>query len=185
MTAQSLLSQLREKGVQLKVSGADRLVIDAPKGALTSELRSALADHKTEILKTLQSQQQDDQEITEVAPPAVAPTEPAPAEESAPAAATAVADTADEELMPSSSIAEEVKRLEVELLRLRAEEETRRPPSIRFVSSRNANAKLKRKLRDSEPRKNDSGLKPKSASAPTRSIDEESRKSSWSARKKS
>jgi hypothetical protein len=129
MTAQSLLSQLREKGVQLKVSGADRLVIDAPKGALTSELRSALADHKAEILKALQGQPQDDQEITEVAPPAVAPTEPAPAEESAPAATTAVADTADEELMPTSSIAEEIKRLEAELLRLRAEEETRRSES--------------------------------------------------------
>ena len=48
MTAHDLLLQLREKGVEIKTSGDDRLVIDAPKGTITEELRSALSAHKAE-----------------------------------------------------------------------------------------------------------------------------------------
>ena len=57
MTASSLLSQLRELGVEIKVSADDRLVIDAPRGAITPELRSALASHKPELLQILKAEQ--------------------------------------------------------------------------------------------------------------------------------
>ena len=56
MTAQNLLSQLREKGVELKTSDGDRLVIDAPKGTITDELRDALKTHKSELLQILKSE---------------------------------------------------------------------------------------------------------------------------------
>src|SRR5213080_1668787 len=58
MTPQALLSRLREQGIQIRMSGADRLVVDAPKGALTPELRNALATFKTEILQELQKEEQ-------------------------------------------------------------------------------------------------------------------------------
>src|SRR2546427_10572373 len=57
MTASGLLSQLRESGVEIKISGDDRLVIDAPRGAITPELRSALASHKPELLQILRAEQ--------------------------------------------------------------------------------------------------------------------------------
>src|SRR5215510_9733069 len=52
MTPRELLVQLREKGVELKSNG-DRLIIDAPKGAITPDLRDALAANKAELLKIL------------------------------------------------------------------------------------------------------------------------------------
>src|SRR6185295_513069 len=52
MTANELIAQLQEKGVDLKSSG-DRLVIDAPKGTITPEVRNALAEHKAELLVIL------------------------------------------------------------------------------------------------------------------------------------
>ncbi len=59
MTPQALLSRLREQGIQIRISGADRLAVDAPKGALTPELRNALSTFKTEILQELQKEEQD------------------------------------------------------------------------------------------------------------------------------
>ena len=53
MTAYNLLSELRQAGVVVKASGTDRLVVDAPKGALTPDLRAALAEHKKELLAIL------------------------------------------------------------------------------------------------------------------------------------
>src|SRR5688500_18565815 len=53
MTAYNLLSELRQAGVVVKASGNDRLVVDAPKGALTPDLRAALAEHKKELLAIL------------------------------------------------------------------------------------------------------------------------------------
>jgi hypothetical protein len=114
MTARNLLSELREKGVAVKTSGEDRLVIDAPKGAITPELRSALAEHKAELLQLLKSEQQ-----------AQAPTTPkthAPEIAAAPVVTKPVA-AADS---PASLATEEIKQLESELMRLRAEEQTRR-----------------------------------------------------------
>jgi len=58
MTPQALLSRLREQGIQIRISGADRLAVDAPKGALTPELRNALSTFKTEILQELQKEEQ-------------------------------------------------------------------------------------------------------------------------------
>src|SRR5215210_2779972 len=52
MSARELLVQLREKGVEVKANG-DRLVIDAPRGAITPDLRDALSANKAEILRIL------------------------------------------------------------------------------------------------------------------------------------
>ena len=52
MSARELLVQLREKGVEVKANG-DRLVIDAPRGAITPDLRDALSANKAELLQIL------------------------------------------------------------------------------------------------------------------------------------
>lgn len=52
MNAAELLSTLRESGVSLETAG-DRLIVDAPKGAVTPELKEALSTHKSEILAIL------------------------------------------------------------------------------------------------------------------------------------
>ena len=58
MTAHELLSQLREKGVEVKRKPAtSRPVIDAPKGTVTEELRTALSAHKAELLQILKAEQ--------------------------------------------------------------------------------------------------------------------------------
>jgi len=123
MTARNLLSELRKKGVEVRTSGDDRLVIDAPKGAITPELRSALAAHKAELLQILKNEQQPP------APIAPAPIAPAPAELKTPdvvAAPIASAKPVDEDDSPASLASEEIKQLEAELIRLKAEEQTRR-----------------------------------------------------------
>src|SRR5260370_7785558 len=63
MTAHELLGQLREKGVEVKTSGEDRLVIDAPRGTITDELRSALAAHKAELLQVLKAEQAESEPV--------------------------------------------------------------------------------------------------------------------------
>ena len=49
MSAATLISDLGERGIRLATRG-DRLVIDAPKGALTEADRRAIAEHKPELL---------------------------------------------------------------------------------------------------------------------------------------
>src|SRR5712692_4565015 len=122
MTARNLLSELREKGVEVKTSGDDRLVIDAPKGAITPELRSALATHKAELLQILKGEQQA-QARTPIAPEPAQLKTRAPEVTAAPIASTG---PVDEEGSPASLATEEIKQLEAELMRLRAEEQTRR-----------------------------------------------------------
>lgn len=121
MTAGSLLSELREKGVEVKTSGDDRLVIDAPKGAITPELRNALAEHKAELLQILKREQS-------AHAPAPIATEPAAPVASKPEVATPpapLAKSVDED--PAASLAaQEIQQLEAELTRLKAEEQTRR-----------------------------------------------------------
>ena len=78
MTPRELLVQLREKGVEIKSNG-DRLVIDAPKGAITPDVRDALAANKAELLKILNTP-----------PPTERPVSPAPTQE--PPAPTRVED---------------------------------------------------------------------------------------------
>src|SRR5260370_172635 len=57
MTAHDLLSELREKGVEVKTSGDDRLVIDAPKGTINEDLRKALAAHKKDLIQILKAEE--------------------------------------------------------------------------------------------------------------------------------
>src|SRR6185503_7888504 len=52
MSPRELLVELREKGVEVKANG-DRLVIDAPRGAITPDLRDALSANKAELLQIL------------------------------------------------------------------------------------------------------------------------------------
>ena len=53
MNASQLLADLQRRGVRLAATG-DRLSVDAPKGALTDELRQLLAAHKLELLALLE-----------------------------------------------------------------------------------------------------------------------------------
>src|SRR5436190_24383031 len=83
MTAHDLLSELRAKGVDVKASGDDRLVIDAPKGTVTDELRSALSAHKAELLQILKAEQAANataavDELPELVPAAPPVAKPAP-----------------------------------------------------------------------------------------------------------
>jgi hypothetical protein len=119
MTAHELLSQLREKGVEVNISGDDRLIIDAPKGTITEDLRAALSAHKAELLTILKRELKADEEPAEIAAP-----EPVPAKVvEAPVAAIA---PTDEDAIAAASTAEEITQLQTELLRLRTEEEGRR-----------------------------------------------------------
>ncbi|MFP5265566.1 MAG: hypothetical protein ACLGJB_27065 [Blastocatellia bacterium] len=54
MTVMELIAELRGRGVVLEASG-ERLRVDAPKGAVTPDLRAALEAHKTKILEALTS----------------------------------------------------------------------------------------------------------------------------------
>lgn len=130
MTAHDLLYQLREKGVEVKTSGDDRLVIDAPKGTITEDVRNALAAHKAELIQILKAEQAaagSDVPVAEapelvqmaqavamahvtLAPPA-APAPPAPQTQDA---------------LVAAGVDDEITRLEAELMRLRTEEEARR-----------------------------------------------------------
>ncbi|HEY9629841.1 MAG TPA: amino acid adenylation domain-containing protein [Coleofasciculaceae cyanobacterium] len=55
MELHSLLTTLSSNGVKLAVNG-NSLEVDAPQGAITPELRCALAEHKAEIIQLLNSQ---------------------------------------------------------------------------------------------------------------------------------
>src|SRR5438128_2631752 len=52
MTAQEILEEIKMLGGRLEARG-DRLRVDVPAGALTPELKAALAEHKTEVLAVL------------------------------------------------------------------------------------------------------------------------------------
>ena len=122
MTAHELLSQLRAKGVELKTSGDDRLIIDAPKGTITEELRNALSANKADLIHILKTEQEQNQQSAADnridAPP---PTTAVHAEGS-----RARVPAPDKSTLVAASIAEEVAQLQTELMRLRTEEEARR-----------------------------------------------------------
>src|SRR5436853_4537217 len=108
MTARELLTQLKEKSIDVKANG-DRLVIDAPKGTVTPELRAALAEHKADLMKILNT-------------PAVE--EPLSPVKIATPVAEAAAETrpiSRAREVATSSIEEEIKTLQHEVARLRAE----------------------------------------------------------------
>ena len=56
MNARTLLEGLRSKDVRLRVDGG-RLVVDAPAGAITDEVKDTLAQHKPKLLKLLKWEQ--------------------------------------------------------------------------------------------------------------------------------
>src|SRR2546423_3247074 len=112
MTARELLTELKQKGVDIKANG-DRLVIDAPKGAITPELRTSLAEHKSQLLTILR---------------APSPEQPAPRLKASSLVSERPFEAPPPPIAPqaSSSVADEIKTLEQELERLRAEEVGRR-----------------------------------------------------------
>src|SRR5689334_20102118 len=81
MTAHDLLSQLRAKGVDIKTSGEDRLVIDAPRGTITEELRTALSANKLALIQILKDEDVSAEipvETTRMPAPDTAAAPPAP-----------------------------------------------------------------------------------------------------------
>lgn len=137
MTAHELLSQLRAKGVELNISGGDRLVIDAPKGTITEELRAALSDNKAELLQILNAEQDAPAAAAEIgkvsSEPAHEPAAEAKAESESPWTAPyihrpfmpAPAMESEDDVVAAST-AEEITQLQAEVMRLRTEEEARR-----------------------------------------------------------
>lgn len=65
MTADEALTTAQRVGIRLLAEG-DQLRYRAPKGALTAELRRALAEHKSTLLCALQELQGERLAITEV-----------------------------------------------------------------------------------------------------------------------
>jgi hypothetical protein len=125
MTAHELLSELRAKGVEVSSSGDGRLVIDAPKGTITEDLRSSLGAHKAELLAILEKQN-----IVESAPARDAVPQMPPVAAVIPKLpalpATPPPSVSNEDHAVAESVAEEIRQLESELMRLRTEEEARR-----------------------------------------------------------
>ena len=119
MTAHELLSQLRAKGVKVSATGDGRLVIDAPKGTITEDLRSSLATHKAELLEillkpaTVESSAKD--LIAEM-----------PADTARVVESPSLSPVSDENHAVTTSVAQEITQLQNELMRLRTEEEGRR-----------------------------------------------------------
>ena len=118
MTARDLLFQLHAKGVQIQASGDDRLIIDAPRGAITPDLRAALGANKAELLQILKSEQVNDRTAanSETAVPVFRPEASiyqapiAPALSQRKIATPAITDP-DE--VAAASTAEEIKQLEI------------------------------------------------------------------------
>jgi len=116
MTAHELLTELRAKGVAVSRSGDDRLLVDAPKGTITEDLRKSLAAHKTELLEMLK-------EPSIVEPEAEAALVPEPL---LPVRSLEPAGPVAEHTAIVASVAEEITQLQSELTRLKAEEAGRR-----------------------------------------------------------
>ena len=118
MTAHELLSQLRARGVEVKTSGDDRLVIDAPRGTVNEELRAALSANKAGLLQILK-----DENMKAEAPARAEATAPEPVRLPV-LEAPAPPQHVDDQI--AASTAEEIGQLQAELMRLRIEEEARR-----------------------------------------------------------
>jgi hypothetical protein len=71
MNAPTLMAALTGRGVRLAADG-DRLILDAPRGAVTEGERAALGRHKAEVLALLKGPRQEDP----VAPPPWPPRDP-------------------------------------------------------------------------------------------------------------
>jgi len=64
MRIEALIETCAQLGIKLELAGDknDRLKVDAPKGALTAELRDALTSSKPELIAFLNARQQATQE---------------------------------------------------------------------------------------------------------------------------
>src|ERR1041385_1508017 len=125
MTAHELLTELRTKGVEIKASSEDRLLIDAPKGTITEELRAALTGNKADLLTILRAER-----VQEAARTAVSPEVPNPrlperssaveTESFKPPRVPVPANGPKPAVIapPVSAASEEIARLEAELTRL-------------------------------------------------------------------
>jgi hypothetical protein len=58
----ALLEDLRSQDVHLRVDGG-RLIVDAPVGTITDEIRTTLAEHKPKLLKLLKWEKQRLKEV--------------------------------------------------------------------------------------------------------------------------
>lgn len=144
MSAYNLLSELRQAGVVVKASGTDRLVVDAPKGALTPEMRAALAEHKKELLAILsvtgdqpapeaaQSSRPSLAQVSPVVPDDIPYSGPDDVIESAVAVSVSpepsdiTSSVAPIAAAPTENIEDKIRRLEQEAAQLRAQQEARR-----------------------------------------------------------
>src|ERR1041385_7524041 len=144
MTAHDLLSQLRAKGVDIKSSGEDRLVIDAPRGTITDDLRTALSANKLALIQILKDEDASAQIPVETnRTPAPESARPSPSPQAVPPVQNLVQQPepsysmepiagAKEPAAPRSkndvadNTAEEVARLQNDLMRLRRDESARR-----------------------------------------------------------
>ena len=130
MTAHDLLFQLREKGVEVRTSGDDRLIIDAPKGTITEDVRSELAAHKPELIQILKAEQAGIGSDTQVAEAPEAPElvsmVQAVAMANDPLASQAPSAPQTKDELDAAGTADKIAELEAELMRLRTEEEARR-----------------------------------------------------------
>jgi hypothetical protein len=130
MTAHDLLSQLRANGVDIKTSGDDRLVIDAPRGTVTDDLRTALSANKAALIKILKDEEararavSNAPQVTAAPEPAPVARTPQPAQPMPPAPKAHQVATPKDEI--ADSTAEEIAQLRVELETLRSEEASRR-----------------------------------------------------------
>jgi hypothetical protein len=121
MTARELLAYLRAKGVEVNASGDGRLVINAPKGIITEDIRGSLIAHKTEILEIVKKQDVFASPAAQERGPEQTPTPPQTVAE-----VPALPRVAAEDHAAAASADDEIARLEIELRRLRTEEEARR-----------------------------------------------------------
>jgi TubC N-terminal docking domain/HEAT repeats len=127
MTAHDLLCQLREKGVEVKTSGDERLVIDAPKGTITEDVRGALAAHKAELIQILKAEQAGSGSDAPVAEaPELVQMAEAVAMANVPLTSPAPPAPQTQDTRAADGTADEINRLEAELMRVRTEEEARR-----------------------------------------------------------
>src|ERR1043166_1930783 len=137
MTAHELLSQLRAKGVDIKSSGEGRLVIDAPRGTITDDLRTALSANKLALIQILKDEDASAQIAVEtnrsLAPESASPShqaitsvqnlvqQPEPAYSMEPIASSKEPTTPRRNDIADNTAAE-VARLQNDLMRLRSDE---------------------------------------------------------------
>src|SRR5947207_2679495 len=160
MTAHELLTQLRAKGVEVSASGDDRLVIDAPKGTITEELRTSLATHKAELLQILKQQRTIEPPSAPVLAPELKRAAPV-----TPAAGREVALPSVEDTAVAASVADEITQLQAELVRLKTDEAARRAEveaerlaaeqTLRAGALNTSGSELMRKLGNAPKKKSD------------------------------